>query len=207
MEELNDFFRYGHHEAIVTSMNMRGKVNIAPMGVDLHREYLVLKPFTNTETFKNILEVKEAVINLTNDSIIFYNALLSKENLKFVPSKKVKPPRIDGYVDYYIECTVEGINLDKEKLRAIVFLKPVYIEKGKGSSMAYSRSNSFIIEMLIYFTKVKAFIDLGNVSGAYKALQEVVNYYIKITRLGSPKIIEIAKDILNRSLRLCLNSH
>ena len=41
-------------EGIVTSRDAAGQVNFAPMGVEWGEERLVLKPFLETTTFRNL---------------------------------------------------------------------------------------------------------------------------------------------------------
>ncbi|MGH8327835.1 MAG: DUF447 domain-containing protein, partial [Steroidobacteraceae bacterium] len=48
-------------ESIVTSMAGDGTVNFAPMGVEWGEESLVVKPFLETRTFRNLRETGVAV--------------------------------------------------------------------------------------------------------------------------------------------------
>ena len=41
-------------ETIVTSMDPSGAINFAPMGVEWGDETIVLKPFLETSTFRNV---------------------------------------------------------------------------------------------------------------------------------------------------------
>ena len=55
-------------ETIVTSMAPDGAINFAPMGVEWGEDTLVLKPFLETTTFRNVRATGvAAVVNLTDD--------------------------------------------------------------------------------------------------------------------------------------------
>ena len=64
-------------ETIVTSLAPDGAVNFAPMGVEWDEHALVLKPFLETTTFRNVSAGRAAVVNLTDDIMLFARAALS----------------------------------------------------------------------------------------------------------------------------------
>lgn len=58
-------------ESIVTTSDAAGRVNYAPMGVEWGEDIIVVKPFLETATFRNIRETGVAVVNLTDDVLLF----------------------------------------------------------------------------------------------------------------------------------------
>jgi hypothetical protein len=64
-------------ESIVTTVGPEGAVNFAPMGVEWGEETLVLKPFLETTTFRNLTATRTAVVNLTDDVLLFARAAIS----------------------------------------------------------------------------------------------------------------------------------
>jgi hypothetical protein len=60
-------------EGIVTTLNEDGSLNIAPMGPRLVSgfERFVLRPFQTSTTFANLLRVKEGVLHVTDDALLF----------------------------------------------------------------------------------------------------------------------------------------
>ncbi len=203
---LNELFRYGHHECLVTTLGRDGTVNVAPMGVDYMGGYLVIKPYINTKTYENLLLNNEAVINLTNDSVLYYDSLLNRKGLKFIKSLKVKVPRIDGAVDYYIECVLDKYeHLGKD--RAMMFLRPIHMEIGRGSKLAYSRANTYLLEMLIYYTKLKAFIEYDAISEALRTFTKVNYYFSELVRLRPTEPLMIrARSLFNESLNMVIKA-
>ncbi|MFL5493698.1 MAG: DUF447 domain-containing protein [Gemmatimonadales bacterium] len=64
-------------ETIVTSMAPDGSINFAPMGVEWGEEIIILKPFLETTTFRNLRESRAAVVNLTDDVMLFAQGAVS----------------------------------------------------------------------------------------------------------------------------------
>jgi hypothetical protein len=64
-------------ETIVTSLDPAGAINFAPMGVEWGEEIIVLKPFLETRTFQNLTATRTAVVNLTDDAMLFAQGAIS----------------------------------------------------------------------------------------------------------------------------------
>lgn len=62
-------------ETLLTSLDAAGTVNCAPMGVEWGEETIVIKPFLETVTFRNLIATGTAVINLTDDVLLFAQAV------------------------------------------------------------------------------------------------------------------------------------
>jgi hypothetical protein len=70
-------------EAIVTSVDDRARVNIAPMGPRVVGDWsgascdditFVLRPFNSSRTYRNLIETRKAVVHVTDDSELFAKA-------------------------------------------------------------------------------------------------------------------------------------
>jgi uncharacterized protein len=65
-------------ESIITTRNRDGSLNVAPMGVICERNSLdrfELRPFCETTTFENLCERKVGVVNVTDDVLLFAQAV------------------------------------------------------------------------------------------------------------------------------------
>ncbi len=60
-------------ESIVTTVDRAGQVNIAPMGPRTNRSQteFVLRPFTSSRTYDNLIATRRAVIHVTDDARLF----------------------------------------------------------------------------------------------------------------------------------------
>lgn len=70
-------------ESIVTSVDQQGRVNIAPMGpridsdltaADPQNLSFVLRPFDSSQTYRNLVATRRAVIHVTDDAELFAKA-------------------------------------------------------------------------------------------------------------------------------------
>jgi hypothetical protein len=76
-------------ETIITTMDALGTINFAPMGVEWGEDEIVVKPFLETTTFRNLSTSKEAVINITDDVLLFARAAISSPQYPWVPASIV----------------------------------------------------------------------------------------------------------------------
>ncbi len=76
-------------EAIVTTCDAEGRVNVAPMGpeVDETVQSFVLKPFKSSTTYQNLLTCPHAVIHLTDDVELIAQAAIGKLDATSVTEK------------------------------------------------------------------------------------------------------------------------
>ena len=63
-------------ETVTTTLNPDGSVNCAAMGVEWGEETIVIKPYRATRTLRNLLASGAAVVNLTDDILLFTQAAL-----------------------------------------------------------------------------------------------------------------------------------
>jgi hypothetical protein len=77
-------------EAIITTMDEAGVVNFAPMGVEWGDDRIVVKPFLETTTFRNLRDTGAAVVNLTDDIMLFARAAISSPQYPAVPAMRVR---------------------------------------------------------------------------------------------------------------------
>src|SRR5919109_2599474 len=63
-------------ETVVTTINPDGSVNCAAMGVEWGEQRIVIKPFRGTRTLRNLRATEAAVVNLTDDILLFSQAAL-----------------------------------------------------------------------------------------------------------------------------------
>jgi uncharacterized protein len=96
-------------ETVTTTINPDGTVNCAAMGVAWADEIIVIKPYRGTRTLRNLGATGAAVINLTDDILLFTQAALDD------PHPPTRPAAaIDGAVladaCSWREVTVEAID-------------------------------------------------------------------------------------------------
>jgi hypothetical protein len=80
-------------ESIVTTVAEDGAVNCAPMGVawdGSDGSPIVLKPFLETATYRNVSATRTAVVNIVDDVRVFARAAISNPDYPTVPATVVR---------------------------------------------------------------------------------------------------------------------
>jgi len=77
-------------ESMLTTMDGSGRVNFAPMGVEWGEDEIVIKPFLETTTFQNLRATGAAVVNLTDDVMLFARGAIANVEFPAVPATAVR---------------------------------------------------------------------------------------------------------------------
>ena len=141
-------------EAIVTTVAPHGEVNCAPMGVewnpDAEPESIVLKPFLETATYRNVLAARAAVVNLIDDVRVFAKAAISNPVYQTVPAAVV-----DGVVlaDACSWRELEVVAIDSTPPRSRIDTRTVH--RGvRREFIGFNRARHAVLEAAIYATRV-----------------------------------------------------
>jgi hypothetical protein len=161
-------------ETIVTTVAEDGMVNCAPMGVEWDPlaagDRIVLKPFLETTTYRNVVATRSAVVNLTDDVRVFARAAISNPPYPTVPAVAVR-----GVV--LMDCCswreIEVRSIDSTPPRSRVETAVVY-SGSRREFVGFNRASHAVLEAAIYATRLhllpRAFID-----GELTRLQVIVD--------------------------------
>ena len=83
-------------ESIVTTLDGQGSANFAPMGVEWGEQEIVVKPYRETTTYRNLLATGEAVVNLVDDVLYFVKGALSSPSFPASPAREVRGLVLDA---------------------------------------------------------------------------------------------------------------
>src|SRR5690242_5198101 len=137
-------------ETVTTTRNPDGTVNCAAMGVEWGEAEIVIKPFAGTRTLRNLRATGAAVINLTDDILLFAQAALGD------PRPATRPAEtIDGAVlaDACSWREVEVQSID-EGTRARVVARVV--GRGRGREfVGFNRACHAVLEASILASRVR----------------------------------------------------
>jgi hypothetical protein len=137
-------------ETIVTTLDARGAVNVAPMGVEWAEDRLIVKPFVDTTTFRNLRDTRCAVVNLTDDVRIFVRAALLNADAPTVPAE-----RINGVI-LAAACSwreVEVTSIDDKPPRSRIETRVVHGGMG-GEFLGFNRARHAVLEATILATRL-----------------------------------------------------
>lgn len=146
-------------ESIVTTSDADGVVNCAPMGVEWGDDTIVLKPFLDTATYRNVTATRAAVVNLVDDVRIFARAAISNPTYPTTPAAVVK-----GVV--LADCCswreLEVATIDSTPPRSRIETKVVH--RGfRREFIGFNRARHAVLEAAIHATRLhllpREFID------------------------------------------------
>jgi hypothetical protein len=146
-------------EAIVTSVAADGAVNCAPMGVEWGDETIVLKPFLDTATYRNLTATGAAVVNLTDDVRIFARAAISNPVYPTVPADVVRGVVLADCCSWR-EVEVRSVDSTPPRSR----IETAVVHRGTlREFVGFNRARHAVLEAAIYATRLhvlpRAFID------------------------------------------------
>ena len=145
-------------------------VNCAPMGVEWGEATLVLKPFLETATYRNVVATGSAVVNLTDDVRVFARAAVGNPQYLTVPAVAVR-----GVV--LAECCswreVEVRTIDSRPPRARI--ETVVVHQGaRREFIGFNRARHAVLEAAIYVTRLHL-LPRAFVEGELARLQVIVD--------------------------------
>lgn len=136
-------------ETIVTSMAPDGTVNFAPMGVEWGEDTLVLKPFLETTTFRNLSGGGSAVVNLTDDVMLFAQAALSSPQFPAFPATVVRGVVLEAACSWR---EVEVARVDDTPPRSRIETRVVH--RGyRREFLGFNRARHAVLEATILATR------------------------------------------------------
>lgn len=136
-------------ETIVTSTAPDGTINFAPMGVEWQDDALVLKPFLETTTFRNVSASRVAVVNLTDDVKLFARAALSDPQFPSFPAAVVRGVVLEAACSWR---EVEVVGVDDTPPRSRIETRVVH--RGfRREFIGFNRARHAVLEATILATR------------------------------------------------------
>ena len=136
-------------ESILTTMDAAGTVNFAPMGVEWGEEEIVIKPFLETATFKNLSTTRAAVVNLTDDVLLFARAAISSPQFPAAPASVVRGAVLEAACSWR-ELEVRAIDATPPRSRVVTAV----VHRGfRREFLGFNRAKHAVLEAAILATR------------------------------------------------------
>lgn len=137
-------------ETIVTTVDADGLVNCAPMGVEWGDDVLVLKPFLDTATYRNVRATGSAVVNLTDDVGLFARAAISNPEYAVLPAVAVAGVMLADACSWR-ELEVRSVDSTPPRSR----IEAAIVHRGsRREFIGFNRARHAVLEAAIYATRV-----------------------------------------------------
>lgn len=136
-------------ESIVTSMDEAGAVNFAPMGVEWGESVIVLKPFLETTTFRNVRATGAAVVNLTDDILLFARSAIASPQFSWLPATVVRGAVLEAACSWR-EITVTSVDDTPPRSR----IETTVVHRGaRRDFIGFNRARHAVLEAAILATR------------------------------------------------------
>jgi len=137
-------------ESIVTTIGADGSINIAPMGVEWGEDVIVLKPFLETATYRNVTATRSAVVNLTDDVRLFARAAISNPEYATVPATVVRGVVLADCCAWR-ELEVRALDATPPRSR----IETAVVHRGvRREFIGFNRARHAVLEAAIYATRL-----------------------------------------------------
>ena len=138
-------------ETVTTTLNPDGTVNCAAMGVEWGEEAIVIKPYRSTRTLRNLRTTGAAVVNLTDDILLFTRAALDDPYPPTRPAATVAGAVLADACSWR-EVTVEGIELDGARAS----VRTRVVARGRGREfVGFNRAAHAVLEAGIVASRAR----------------------------------------------------
>ena len=136
-------------ESIVTTMDESGAINFAPMGVEWGEESIVLKPFLETTTYRNVQATGEAVVNLTDDVLLFARSAISSPQFPWLSAVVVRGAVLEAACSWR-EVRVAAIDDTPPRSR----IDTTVVHRGtRRDFLGFNRARHAVLEAAILATR------------------------------------------------------
>jgi hypothetical protein len=137
-------------ETVTTTINPDGTVNCAAMGVEWGDEAIVIKPYRSTRTLRNLQARGTAVVNLTDDILLFTQAALDDPHPPTCPAAAVDGAVLADACSWR-EVTVDAIDASGPRARVTTRV----VGRGTGREfIGFSRAGGAVLEASILASRV-----------------------------------------------------
>jgi uncharacterized protein len=138
-------------ETVVTTLNGDGSVNCAAMGVEWGERRIVIKPFRGTRTLRNLRATEAAVVNLTDDILLFSQAALGDPHPPTRPATNVDGAVLDDACSWR-EVRVDAIDDTEPRAR----VSTVVVGSGTGREfLGLNRACHAVLEASILASRTR----------------------------------------------------
>ncbi|HXE57930.1 MAG TPA: DUF447 domain-containing protein [Gemmatimonadales bacterium] len=157
-------------ESILTTMAPDGTINFAPMGVEWGEETIVVKPFLETTTFRNLNRRGAAVVNLTDDAMLFVQGALTEARFPWFPATVVAGAVLEAACSWR---EIEVVSIDATPPRSRIVARVVH--RGvRREFLGFNRASHAVLEAAILATRTHL-IPAAEIRSELVRLQTIVD--------------------------------
>jgi len=145
-------------EGIVTTLDVAGELNVAPMGPRLFAPYtlevgslLELRPFATSRTANNLRQHPEGVLHVSDDVLLLARAAIGPVRPPTLPTTVIRGQRLaDACRAYEFALVESACDVSQERLRLPVRVLAVHRQR---DFFGFNRAKHAVVEAAILATR------------------------------------------------------
>ena len=185
------------YEVIITSINEKGTPNAAPMGIILTEDdKVIIKPYKQSQTCKNLLGSNECVANFCTDIDLFVRCSLFKKELidnDFTSITNSNVPILKNCKNRYLLLRIDAKKPEYERNRTLFTCSIIDNNLVKKELPKINRAYNSLIEILIHTTRIMAFKDEIKRKEEIKILLNLIEHHSNIVKRTSSNASQYKK--------------
>jgi hypothetical protein len=163
-------------EAIITTTNEDGSVNVSPMGPLVNGDSadgFELRPFETSRTFANLQQRPYGVLHVTDDVMLFAKAAIGK--LDEVPSVRSAEVNENAFIleDACRWCEFEAVYFETSEPRKNIRCKSIAAGRNR-DFWGFNRAKHAVLEAAILATRID-FLPIEEIASQYESLRVIVD--------------------------------
>ncbi len=180
-------------EVIVSTQNADKQPHIAPMGIHLVDNEIIILPFRPSTTLNNILQTGHAVINYCDDVRVFAGCLTGRRDWPLVLAEKIKGHYLAAALAHK---ELELLRIEDDETRPKLYCRTLHSVNHK-PFQGFNRAQSAVLEAAILVSRLNmlpvekieselAYLSIGlnktagvNEQQAWDWLMQIVEQYIQ----------------------------
>lgn len=157
-------------ESILTTIDAAGAVNCAPMGVEWGEACIVIKPYQDTATYRNLCAQRAAVVNLTDNVLLFAQGAIGNPVFPTRPAEVVAGVVLQDVCSWR-EVQVEAIDANEPRARITTRV----VHRGFAREfLGFNRARHAVLEAAILATRTR-FLPADQILAEFERLQIIVD--------------------------------
>jgi len=137
-------------EAVIATANADGSAHLTPLGYRQRGELVLLAPFHPSRTLENLRARGEAVLNFTDDVLVFAGCLTGRREWPTLASERVAVPRLAESLAHW-ELEVVALHDDAERP---VFDCRIVAERNHRPYTGFNRAQAAVIEAAVMVSRL-----------------------------------------------------
>jgi len=180
-------------ETIFSTLDSEGRPNFAPMGLVWGEERMTVRPFRDTTTYRNLIETRCGVTNVTDNVLSYVRTALSDRQLPHFPAHHIRGVVLEEAC-LWRELEVVDMNGDEQRAR----IRCRVVGEGRlRDFLGFNRGKNAVIEAAILATR----LHIHSPAHVHSAIESYEDLVLRTGGKQEREAIQYIQDYIARWFR------